>query len=358
VPIIAIKYWSQALRALGYETQTCVFGYYTIYERSDFDFHFEDFLPRGLLFEPLRPYAAFLWSLRLADVYLCFFDGGFLADTALRRLELPLLRLAGKSIIVSPYGRDIAVPGYLSVAEGPLLQDYPGIALTGRRVQARVDEFCRCADLIIRTLQYGYLPRWDVLWPTQIAIDSVTWRRLGRVGDLESRRTEVVVVHAPNHRHIKGTESVIAAISELRAEGLPVRLELLERRPNSEVLAAVRTADIIAEQFVAGYGLFAVEGMSAAVPVISALSWMPDDVRAELERLGCPIVDADRFTLRDELRALVGDSERRRILGEAGRRYTLEHHSYEAVGAVWDAIIRHVWSGETLPDEILYHIRG
>jgi hypothetical protein len=176
VPIIAIKYWSLAMRARGYESRTCVHSFYSINERADFDMHFDEFLPGGIVFDPLRAYMVFLRVLRSADVYLSYFDGGFLADTALRRLELPLLRAAGKRIIVSPYGSDIAVPGYLGVAEKALLRDYPQFAANGERVRRRVSSFARWANLIVRNYQYGYLPRWHVLWPTQIAIDAERWR--------------------------------------------------------------------------------------------------------------------------------------------------------------------------------------
>lgn len=59
---------------------------------------------------------------------------------------------------------------------------------------------------------------------------------------------EVVVVHAPNHRHIKGTDRLIEVVEQLRGEGLGVRLELLEKRPNSEVRTAVQAGDIVAER--------------------------------------------------------------------------------------------------------------
>src|SRR5207253_2567252 len=85
VPIIAIRYWSLAMSALGYESRTCVHSFYAINERSDFDVHFDEFLPKGLLFDPLRAYAVFLWVLRSADVYLSYFDGGFLSGTAMAR---------------------------------------------------------------------------------------------------------------------------------------------------------------------------------------------------------------------------------------------------------------------------------
>jgi glycosyltransferase involved in cell wall biosynthesis len=329
-----------------------VHSVYPINERGDFDRHLDEFLPRGLAFDPFRSYAVFLWVLRSADVYLSYFDGGFLVETGLRRFELPLLRLAGKRIVVSPYGSDIAVPGHLGVAEVALLRDYPQIVQAGPRVRRRVLSFLRWANLVVRNYQYGFLPRWDVLWPTQIGIDAEQWNAEPSAADSDGRDADVVVVHAPNHRHIKGTDELIRAVEELREEGLRIRLELLERRPNEEVRAAVLGCDIVAEQFIAGYALFAIEGMAAARPVLSALAWMPADVRANLELRGLPILDTDRASLKANMRALVEDPERRRRLGREGRQFVEGHHSYGAVGAVWAALVEHVWAGAPLPAEL------
>ena len=344
--MIAIKYWSHSLRALGYESRTCVFNHYAINERADFDTYYDEFLPAGIIFDPLRGYAVFLWVLRNFDVYLAYFDGGFMRGTALRRLELPLLRLAGKKIIVSPYGGDIAVPGHLGVAEQRLLEDYPSIARDGEQVRRRVLEFARWANLVIRNYQYGFMPRADILWPTQIAIDSDLWQAEPAASDADGHNGEVVVVHAPNHRRIKGSDGLIEAVDRLAGEGLQVRLELLERRPNDEIRAAITRADIVADQFIAGYALFAIEGMAASRPVLSALSWLPEDVRAVLDARGLPIVDADLETLEAQLRRLIEDPARRRALGQAGRRFVIDNHSYAAVGTEWDRLIRSVWAGE------------
>ena len=48
---------------------------------------------------------AVLWVLRNADIVLTFFNGGFLQNTPYRWLELTILKLAGKAVVVSPYGR-------------------------------------------------------------------------------------------------------------------------------------------------------------------------------------------------------------------------------------------------------------
>ena len=56
-----------------------------------------------------RNYRVFAWALANFDVFHCFFDGGFLRRTPLRFREAQLLHLAGKRLIVMPYGSDNAV---------------------------------------------------------------------------------------------------------------------------------------------------------------------------------------------------------------------------------------------------------
>jgi glycosyltransferase involved in cell wall biosynthesis len=161
-----------------------------------------------------------------------------------------------------------------------------------------------------------------------------------------------VVLHAPNHRAIKGTEHLLAAIRDLQAEGLRIRLELLEKRSNEEVRETMRSSDIVVEQLIAGYALFGIEGMAAGKPVLSNLSWVPPEMRNEpLEE--CPIVDAGEATLRENLRALAEDPARRRALGQAGREFVMRYHSLEAMGRDWQTIIDHVWLGTPLPSWLL-----
>ncbi|HLH65319.1 MAG TPA: hypothetical protein VKV27_06420 [Solirubrobacteraceae bacterium] len=352
-PIINIRYWSESLRAIGYDSLTVVHHVPPINRREDFDVLRDSFLPGVPRADLVRDFFVFAWAIRRADVFVWYFDGGFLTGTALRSLELRLLRLAGKRVIVLPYGGDIAVVGELGVAEAALLEDYPELVRASARKRRRVLHICRHADLVIRNYQYGFLPRADVVWPTVIAIDCEAWRPQDEAaGGADGRSGEVVVLHAPNHRSIKGTRELIEAVGELQQEGLKVVLELAEGWPNERVLEAMRRADIVADQFIAGYALFAVEGMSAGKPVLSALGWMPPDVAEWLRRSGCPIVDTDVSTLTANLRDLVTDPGRRAALGRAGREYVLRCHSYGPVARIWAGLIEHVWSGAPLPAEL------
>jgi hypothetical protein len=316
--------------------------------RGDFDRHRDEFLGEGPIRELLRDYVVFAWALLHGDIFFTFFDGGYLRATPLREAEARLMRLAGKRIVVSPYGSDVAVPGYLGAGEERLLDDYPQFAETASKVKARVDWFAGWADVVVRNYQFGYVPRADLLWPTQLAIDTELWTE----AEPAVNGGEVVVAHAPNHPRIKGTDALLECVERLRAEGVPVRVELLTGRTNEQVREAIRTADVIADQFIIGYAMFAIEGMAAGKPVMSALSSMPPEVAQTEAIRSCPIVDTDLDSLEPQLRRLVGDAELRRELGRSGRNFAISHHSYDAVAEGWEAVIGHLWRGWPLPREL------
>ena len=351
-PIISLMYWSAAMRGRGYESFTCVTGLYPMHAGDEFDHLRADFLGPGWLAELVRDYVVFAWTLRRGDVFLRFFDGGYLRDTPLSRLELPLLRLAGKKVVVSPFGGDIAVVGHLGELEGPLLSDYPHIGEQSDRTERQVRHTLRWADVVIMNWQFGFLPSFDVRWPTMIAIDTDRWRPPETHSDGDGRSAEVTVFHAPNHRAIKGTEHLERAVSELQGEGFRVRLKILEGRPYEEIQAAMRACDIAADQFLAGYAMFAVEGMASGKPVLSNLSSMPAPVRSTESLREIPIVDTDPQRLTDDLRRLVEQPAERHRLGRAGREFVERHHSYESVADGWEAVLSFAWQGTPLPADM------
>jgi hypothetical protein len=340
VPIISIKYWSAAIRKRGLESTTVVYDVYSINTREDFDRVLDR--PHFAIF---RPYLAFVWVLRHADVVNFFFDGGFLAPTPLRWLECPLLRTARKRIVLSPYGSDVAVTEFLGPFRQATIDSTPQVVARSDAVRRRVDHFSRWGDFIVRNVQPGYLPRWDLMWPTCVAIDTAEWQ--AELPELD--RDSVVVVHSANHPALKGTAAVVAAVSELQQAGMPVELDLLHGVSNQEVHRRLERADIVAEQFLAGYGLAAIEGLACGKPVLAHMRWLDDDMLANTALAECPIIDTSSDAVASNLRPLILDPELRRRLGAAGREYVERHHSYDAVGRVWDQIFRYVWSGGDRP---------
>ena len=353
VPVLSLKYWSRALRRRGYASMTCVSGGSAVAARDDFDHYLADFEADGVLSVRLPVYRFFAWALRHGDVFIRFFDGGFLRGTPLKWFEAPLLRLAGKRLIVSPYGSDVAVAGYLGNLEEPLFDDYPVLRERSEETKRWVDHSLRWATVAIRNWQFGYLPRCDVVWPTMLAIDADQWSDEGASPDPRTARdSEVKVLHAPNHRHIKGTGYLERAVAALRQEGQPVRLEIVERRPNEEIRTAMADCDVVADQFLAGYAMFALEGMAMGKPVLSNLDSMPADVRSAKAMQACPIVDTNPERLREDLQGLIQDDTRRAQLGRAGREFVQQYHTYEATADGWEAILAHAWQGAPLPDDL------
>jgi glycosyltransferase involved in cell wall biosynthesis len=136
---------------------------------------------------------------------------------------------------------------------------------------------------------------------------------------------ELVIAHAPTDRRVKGTSHVIEAVDQLRREGVPIRLDLVEGTNRQEVFGRVAQADVLVDQLLIGwYGGVAVEAMALGRPVLAYIrEEEPDD---NPFRDSLPIVRTSPATLAADLRSLAADRERRHELGRAGRAFVEKHH--------------------------------
>ncbi len=173
-----------------------------------------------------------------------------------------------------------------------------------------------------------------------------------RPADGDVTNSPPVVIHAPNHRLIKGTDHLLDAIGRLQCAGVPCKLELLERVPREEALHHYRESDIIADQFCSGaFGVFAVEGLALGKPVLTYL---------DQEHLGdpvfnLPIVNTNPENLVAVLAVLLQLPALRKRLGQAGRAAVERYQSVPALAEVWGRIYGHVWWGEPLSLEMTKH---
>ena len=362
-PIISIKYMREAMERAGYYARTVVYSSLPIFSQSNYDYPLESFFrsanaPSALRRAPsviLGPYVVFLWSLRRFDVFHFFFDGGLLTGTPLRFLEVPLLHLAGKKVVVFPFGADVSA---LSTIRSPewrngLVAHYPELAKREKAILRQIRHFCRRADYVVACIVHAEsLPRWDLLTTLYYPIDADKWEPV----PLSTGDRPVTILHAPNHRIIKGTDFLVAACRELEQEGVALELRLVEGVPNEQLKTMLEAADILAEQFILGYALAAVEGMSLGKPVLSNLS--EDDYYEPHRRLTgldeCPIVSTTPDQIKDTLRTLVADKELREEIGAKSRRYVLKYHSYPAMARMWELVYRKVWLGDEI-DLVAWH---
>lgn len=351
IPMIGNKYWSAAMREAGHESLTIMSGTQAYDRREDFDRYFDDFAPRFLPYRTRMAFGsclAMLFVLRRCAMLCTSYLGFVLGYTWWWRIEPLLFRLSGVKLVVLPFGAD----GYIhsriidpSLLYG-LLAARPQFVRRQTATARRVDWWNRHADAVIAGLMVDGLGRWDVTTNQNLAIDVHTWAAKADHNDCNGHNGPVRVLHTPSSRGFKGTEFVLDAVEQLRAEGLQVELILLEGIPNEQVRHTMRSADILAEQFLAtGYGTNGVEGLASGLPVLANLEH--EAYTRVFRRFGflneCPIVSTTPETLADNLRALVTNPQLRRELGAASRTFAEKYHSYAAAqymfGAVYDRLV-------------------
>ncbi|TWC53430.1 glycosyltransferase involved in cell wall biosynthesis [Pseudomonas sp. SJZ080] len=345
-PLINNIYHKRALELAGYSAETFVSQVWHITSNFDvrFDHHWlsKNILCRKLL---LNLYI-FCWSARRYRALIIYFDGGALGQGSafLWRLEPYLYRLAGVKTVVLPYGSDVQV-----MSRSPNLQfkhamavDYPQHRTRHAHIQAMVDVWSSAGSHIVGGCEWvDYMHHWDTL---MIAHFSIQLPELARNEPrLPPRSGPLKLLHAPNHREIKGTRHVVRAVEELREEGLDIELVMVERVPNEEVRRLILEADIIVDQLVIGwYAMFAIEAMASGKPVICHLRRDLEELYVVTDLLQgfdeIPIIRANACSFKEVIRTLYVDRDILVAAAEKGRGYVDRHHSVEAISLVFSKI--------------------
>jgi glycosyltransferase involved in cell wall biosynthesis len=345
-PLINNIFHKRALQLGGYKAETFVSQVWHI--TSDFDVRFDrHWLSSTRLTRLLAlNLYLFVWTAFRYRALIIYFDGGpmGLGTAFLWRLEPHLYRLAGVRTIVLPYGSDVQVmsrsPNLLF--KHAMSVDYPSHRKRHRHIQGMLDVWTAYADHIVSGCEWvDYMHHWDTLMISHFSIELPPLGPISTVSDSGRIR----LLHAPNHREIKGTRHLEQVVADLNAEGYDIELIIVERVSNDEVRRMIQACDLVVDQLVIGwYAMFAIEAMASGKPVICHL-------RADLEELyvgagllegfnEIPIIRADVHSLKQVLRRLYSDRSKLRSAGERGRKYVERHHSTASVSRVFGNILR------------------
>ncbi len=359
-PIKSLAYMARAMAERGYVSETAVTELYAINSREDFDHLLFPAVSRGKLADYLcsrwMAYRFFGHSLSRYDVFFMYFDGGVLRDTLLASWELKLLRMAGKKIVVMPYGSDAFVYDQMSdpLWRHGLMMSYPAMGNHAARVQRRIRRMTHDADIVVGCLvHFTSLPRWDILPLTCYPVDTDRIRPFAPPATTGPIR----IAHAANHRGVKGTEFLVRAVQALRAEGLDIHLDLIERVPNHEALERIGRADIYVDQLVMGYALAALEGLALGRVVVSPVDGLPatDLFRTYSYLDECPIVSAGQRTIENVLRDLIARRDEWPQISARSRTFVERRHSFDASADMFSAILDRVWLGKPVDLINFYH---
>lgn len=348
MPMINNIYHKQALMRYGYSAETFVDTVYFISDEFDRKLIPSTAFRRRLMNET---HLVFLFAIfRYRALYLYFTGGPLQATSVLWRFEPILYRIAGIKTVLMPYGGDVQ---YLTQTPNLLFRhamalDYPMHRVRHDPTRKRIDLWTRHASHLISGCDWvDYMYYWDTLMLAHFSIDTERWRPPEPRDAERDRSRPLRVLHAPNHRAVKGSSHFIEAVRQLREEGVAIELRIIERVPNAEVRKAMAKADVVADQLIVGwYAMFALEAMSMGKPVIC---YLREDLQRFYEAAGLvgkdeiPIINCRPDQVMETLRKLA-TTERDSLAarGERGIAFVRKHHSVDYVGRVFDRINRSI----------------
>jgi glycosyltransferase involved in cell wall biosynthesis len=279
----------QALRRCGVDARLVVFNRGRLHPEADWSLDRRGGLARRLTTQT----AAFARLLPRTDVFHFYFGLTLLPPS----LQFPLLRATRRKSVFHYLGSDIR-------------GKTPAELTDGKRADA---------EIVGSYPAQRWVPEAHVIPPGL---------ELGRFTPVPpSDRERPLVVHAPSSREKKGTSHVIEACAQL-----PVELEIVEGLPHDQARRRYERADIVVDQLYAGWhGVFALEAMALAKPVVAHLDEDAVERSARGYGVRVPIVPARPETLVEALRPLVESPTLRRELGQSGRDYVERVHDIDRI---------------------------
>lgn len=248
----------------------------------------------------------------------------------LNLLDLPILKRAGKKIIVTYQGddcrqKDYYVKNYGIYYRGRTKFYSPNDWYLDTNKRRRIKIVDKFADHIFAISPdiMNFLPSRAELLPTCIELKNIR-------PTLKKLSDRIRIVHAPSDRNIKGTEDILRVVKELSLK-YPIDLILIEKMSHEKAMEEYRQADIAVDQLVVGwYGTFAVELMAQGVPVIAYLR--EEDLKKFVPwREEIPVVSADKDQLKEAIIVLLENPKLRESLGQKGIGFVRKHHNPELI---------------------------
>lgn len=271
----------------------------------------------------LNRYSRFWKAMAGFDIIHFNFGSTLLDETFIGRfIELPLLRAAGKGIVVTYQGcdvrrRSVCVDRYETCACAE--PDCYGGICTPQTDKGRLEKAKRLAQYADAALVLN--PDLVHSYPGECEFFPYAIERPAAGEDRTPGRGPgpLLIVHAPTERVAKGTRYLEDAVARLlqRRPGC-VELRIVERMSNDEAIRQMAQADLVVDQLLYGwYGGVAVEASYLGRPVgvyirEEDLEFVPPDMRRELPFIRLDIGELDR-----QIERMVDNP---RMLQEAARR--------------------------------------
>ncbi|MBN2117172.1 MAG: glycosyltransferase family 4 protein [Anaerolineales bacterium] len=290
------------------------------------DIHLNIDSVRGRLKRQLLLLSFTLWAAQNYDVFHFFWGESLYGLGRFPHLDLWLLRRLGKKIFVHFRGLDVIDLAYFDYLRARTAGDnLPEPPINRPDQQRSLAHWRRYAHKMLVS-EPDLLRVVPEALMVQQAIDLRYWKP-ERSAPQSQQDGIIRIAHAPSMRRKKGTEFVERSVSELKEQGYPVELVLIEKVPFDQVKALYEFCDIGVDQVLYGwYGKVSIELMALGRPVICYIDPAWFHYRTDM-----PIVNASTRDLTDRLRELVQDADLRKHLGKAGMAYVHRYHDIKII---------------------------
>jgi hypothetical protein len=272
------------------------------------------------------------------DVFVFFWAGKSFLDF---NSEYPFLKRLGKRIITVFNGDDVRHWSAYSQQQAFVVQERACVALQELSEAYRDDPLERPLQNIRMAERWSDLivsqPNQSVLAVRPYVHFFVPLDLSGYRYNPPGRETPVVL-HAPSHKGVKGTETILAALDRLKADGVQFELRLLHGVSSRQVLSELAEADVVVDQLhLPLHGKLGVEAMASGCALATC-------DREEFEPFppGRPVWHIGPENLGDRLRRLLTDRELRLTLARAGRRHVERYHDHVEVAR---RMVEHLGAG-------------
>lgn len=336
-PILTLPVLAQCDRLLGLKSKSIVFVTYYITKNFDINLRWLD----EISFKAARILPGiqhkFRWLVLICvasrvDAVNFFYDRGILHSTerfGIADAEIEFLARCGIRIYTYAYGADVRTRD-TTMALGPInvCADCPepgrfcicsekDLGLSLSRLDHRITERVAMGDML------SYIPGSRNLhyWPLDLSRLTVSPPR-------SIERRPLRIAHAPNHSHFKGTHFLMDAVAQLNRDGYAIEVIQISGVPNAKVIELFGCADLVADQFIAGFhGYTALEAMAIGRPVLCFLRG-PEMTIAPNE---CPIINTPPAIIKETLKRILDGEIDLAELGRLSRRFIERHYSVDAV---------------------------
>lgn len=260
-----------------------------------------EFIPRGaVLIESLRPFFAFR-KRKLG------FASHFTLD------DLILLRRMGKKIGVIFHGSDIRDPLAHAArnpyspfrSEDPVIQTAVSELFKRSQInrellpmlrRSQIPVFISTPDLFLEVPEATWLPA---------VVDCNIFREIARSSPLFTHE-KLRVLYIPSRSWIKSAHLITPILEKLKAEGVIEWVNHVENGSvnHEEILGLIANADVVIDQFIGLFGVFALEAVASGRIV---LTYVDPEYAAHPTP---PHINVTPLTLEDEIRRVARDRER------------------------------------------------